>query len=200
MMDFRSLNRISGPAAEPLTVAEAKAHLRVDISDDDSYIAALITSAREYAESYLDRVLIASEMQMRLDGFPAEIELPRPPVIQSGTATAVAITYTLNDSQQTATLSAASYRVDRESTPAVVRPLYGGSWPSHLMDQNSVTVTWHAGYGATAASVPSVVKSALLMLIATWYERRLAADSVAATETPFGVKVLLDSVRWGAYR
>ena len=54
-MQYRSLTRQTPPAVEPVTVAEAKAHLRVDISDDDTYIGTLITAAREWCEEYLDR-------------------------------------------------------------------------------------------------------------------------------------------------
>jgi hypothetical protein len=39
----------------------------------------------------------------------------------------------------------------------------------------------------------------MLMLTGNWYDRRTAADSVAAVEVPFGVKALLDSVSWGSY-
>jgi hypothetical protein len=43
------------------------------------------------------------------------------------------------------------------------------------------------------------VKAAILMLVGQWYERRMAADSVSLSEMPFGVKALLDSVKWGSY-
>jgi uncharacterized phiE125 gp8 family phage protein len=137
---------------------------------------------------------------MKLDGFPGEIEMPRPPMASSSTCTAVTLTYTVSDVGGTTTLSAASYRIDRDSTPGALRPLYGGSWPSHLNDQNSISVSWWGGYGSDAASVPKAAKHAILMLVASWYERRLAADSTTAVEVPFGVKPLLDTVRWGSYR
>lgn len=199
MITFRSLKRIGGPAVEPVTLAEAKAQCRVDTSTDDSYLSALIVAAREYVEDYLDRTLVHTNWRMRLDGFPAEIELPRPPMASSGTSTAVTITYTIGDSGGTAVLSASEYRVDRDATPGVLRPLYGGSWPSHLFDQNSVTVEWSGGFGADGSSVPSAVRHAMLMILASWYERRQAVDSVAATEVPMGAKALLDSAKWGNY-
>ena len=197
---FRSLNRQTQPAVEPVSVSEAKQHLRVDTSDDDSYIAALITAARQWAEEYLDRTLVFTQWVMRLDTFPHEIELPRPPAATSGTATSMTVTYTLNDSQETTTLSASSYRVDRNSTPGVVRNLYGQSWPSHLVDQNSVSVTWWGGYGAAGSDVPAAIRHAILMHVAHLYERRLAADTMASNEVPFGVKALLDSQKWGQYK
>ena len=198
-MQYRSLTRTTAPAVEPVTLAEAKAHCRVDTSTDDAYLSSLITAAREWVEEYLDRALIHQRYVMRLDSFPYEIELPRPPMATSGTTTAVAVTYTLGD-DSTTTLSTASYRVDRQATPGVVRQLRSGTWPANLDDYNAVTVTWWAGYGASGSSVPVAIRHACLMLVGMWYERRLAADSMSAAEIPFGVKSLLDSQRWGSYR
>jgi uncharacterized phiE125 gp8 family phage protein len=198
-VQYRSLTRQTAPAVEPVTLTEAKAHLRVDTSDDDAYIGTLITAAREWCEQYLDRTLVNTQYVMRLDAFPHEIELPRPPMATSGTTTAVTLTYTLGD-DSTATLSATQYRVDRNSTPGVVRQLRAGSWPANLDDQNAVTVTWWAGYGASGTSVPAAIRHAVLMLVGQWYERRMAADSMGGNEIPFGVRSLLDSQRWGTYR
>jgi uncharacterized phiE125 gp8 family phage protein len=68
------------------------------------------------------------------------------------------------------------------------------------MDQNSVSVTWWAGYGADGSKVAPPVRSALLMLVAhLWRNREMTAES-ALSEVPMGTKALLDSVRWGSYR
>lgn len=42
---------------EPVTLEEAKAHLRVEFDDDDTYITALISAAREYVESFQNRYI-----------------------------------------------------------------------------------------------------------------------------------------------
>jgi uncharacterized phiE125 gp8 family phage protein len=172
----------------------------VDISDDDSYIQNLVSSAREWCEQYLDRTLINTQWTMRLDSFPYEIELPRPPIATSGTTTAVALTYTLGD-DSTATLSTTAYRVDRHSTPGVVRQLRAGTWPANLDDYNAVAVTWWAGYGASGTSVPAAIRHAILMLVGHWYESRSSVlTGSISKEIEFGVKSLLDSQRWGSYR
>jgi uncharacterized phiE125 gp8 family phage protein len=153
-MRYRSLTVETAPAVEPVTLAEAKQHLRVDIDDDDTYIEALIVAARQYAEEYLDRALISQQLAVRMDTFPYEFELPRPPMATSGTLTTTAVTYALDPGSAstavptTTTLSTSSYRVDRDDTPGRIRTVYNGTWPSHLSDPNSVTVTWWAGYGA----------------------------------------------------
>lgn len=192
MKRYRSLKRTVAPAVEPITLAEAKAHCRVDTSADDTLIQGYITTAREWVEDYIDRALVTQQLVMKLDAFPPEIELPRPPMIASGTATAVTITYVTGEAGGTATLSTSEYRVDRDSTPGVVRTLYGGSWPSALLDQNAVTVSWWAGYG-DAAAIPQRVKSAMLMCVHELYEKR--GDG----QMPDAAKRLLDTVSWGSY-
>ena len=91
-MTYRSLTRAAQPVVEPVTITEAKAHLRVDTADDDTYIGTLITAAREWCEQYLDRTLVNTQWAMRLERFPTDstypIELPRPPVVASGTDSA----------------------------------------------------------------------------------------------------------------
>jgi uncharacterized phiE125 gp8 family phage protein len=126
--------------------------------------------------------------------------LPRPPVATAGTHTAVTLTYESIDGT-TKTVPSNEYRVDRDSVPAVIRNVYNGTWPSDaLFDANAVTLTFWAGYGPDAANVPQVVKHAMLMLLAFWYERRQAVDSMSSSQSPYGVKALLDSAKWGSYR
>lgn len=198
-MRYRSLRKTAGPAVEPVSLSDAKQHLRVDSETDDDYILALITAAREWCEVYCDRTFIHTQYAMTLDTFPWEIELPRPPVATAAANTATTITYGL-EGGGTATLATTEYRVDRHAEPGVIRTIYAGTWPSHLLDRNSVTVTWWAGYGDSGQKVPKVVRSAILMLVGFWYERRLAADATNAIEVPFGVKAMLDSIKWGSYR
>ncbi len=202
-MQYRSLTRATAPAVEPVTLSEAKAHLRVDTATDDAYIGSLITAAREWCEQYLDRTLVHTQWVMRFDRFPPDgtmdIELPRPPMATAGTTTAVALTFTFENGT-TSTYSTTSYRVDRDGVPGTVKTLYGQTWPPHLQDDNAISVTWWAGYGASGTSVPAAIRHAMLMLVGIWYERRMAADSMSGNEIPFGVKSLLDSQKWGSYR
>ena len=196
-MQYRSLVRQTQPAVEPVTLAEAKAHLRVDTADDDAYITGLVRAAREWVEQYLDRTLVHTQWVMRFDKFPADstadIELPRPPVVASGTATAVTVAYTLEDGT-TATYGTASFRVDRASTPGAVKTNYAQTWPPHRQDDNAISVTWWAGYGPSGSEVPQGVKNAMLLYIHELYEKRGNA------EPPDAAKALLDAYKWGSYR
>jgi uncharacterized phiE125 gp8 family phage protein len=196
---YRSLKRAAQPVVEPVSLSDAKTHLRVDTESDDDQILALITAAREWCENYTQRTFVHTQWTMTFDTFPWEIELPRPPVAVASGNTATTITYAM-ETGGTATLATSEYRVDRTSEPGVIRTVYAGTWPSHLLDRNSISVTWWGGYGEDGTKVPKVVRAAILMLVAYWYERRLAADQVAATAVPFGVSSMLDSIKWGDYR
>ena len=203
-MQYRSLTRQTSPAVEPVTVAEAKAHLRVDVSDDDTYIGTLITAGREWCEQYLDRTLVHTQWVMRFDSFPPDgtqdIELPRPPMSMAGTTTAVSLTFT-SETGGTQAYSTNSFRVDRNATPGAVKTLYGQTWPPHLMDDNAVSVTWWAGYGSAGSSVPAAVRHAILMLVGHWYENRstVLVGSISK-QLEFAVESLLSSHRWGSYQ
>jgi uncharacterized phiE125 gp8 family phage protein len=203
-VQYRSLTRQTPPAVEPVTVAEAKAHLRVDVSDDDTYIGTLITAAREWCEQYLDRTLVHTQWVMRFDSFPPDgtqdIELPRPPMSMAGTTTAVILTFT-SETGGTQAYSTDSFRVDRNATPGAVKTLYGQTWPPHLMDDNAVSVTWWAGYGSAGSSVPAAVRHAILMLVGHWYENRstVLVGSISK-QLEFAVESLLSSHTWGSYR
>jgi uncharacterized phiE125 gp8 family phage protein len=196
---YRSLTRAAQPVVEPVSLADAKTHLRVDTESDDDHILALISAAREWCENYTQRTFIHTQWTMTFDTFPWEIELPRPPVAVASGNTATTITYAM-ETGGTATLATSQYRVDRTAEPGVIRTVYAGTWPSHLLDRNSISVTWWGGYGEDGGKVPKVVRSAILMLVAYWYERRLAADQIASNAVPFGVSSMLDSIKWGDYR
>jgi hypothetical protein len=211
----------------PVTLSEAKAHLRIDSDAEDDLISTLITAATRWTEDYCDRTWCYTQWKMSVDSFYGnvgspvqfglkadgnnidgrqtvvpnlDLELPRPPMAQSGTATAVTITYTPNAGASTATLDSTQYRVDRLSTPGICRPLYGQTWPSHLLDFNSTTVTYWAGYSADGTAVPNAVKVAIKMIVAhLWKHREMTAEQ-AVTEVP-GVKMLLDAAGfWGSYK
>lgn len=168
-----SLVQTVAPTVEPITLDEAKLHLRVDDPSEDALIESLITAAREQAEEFTRRQLCTATWRMKLDWFPcdpnefgrSEIVLPKPP-LQSVTS----ITYVDADGA-TQTLSSSLYTVDTSSEPARLVPAYGEVWPTPRSQADSVTVTFVAGYGA-ASAVPASVKAAMKLLIGHLYENR----------------------------
>jgi len=162
------LEIVTPPAAEPLTIAEAKAHLRVDTDAEDPYLDALIRAARASIEHETRRALITQTLRLHLDRFPCErtIWVPRPP-LQSVSS----ITYT-DTAGATQTLDAGSYHAGTASSPGRIRLAEAASWPSEAACRpGAVRVEFIAGYGA-AAAVPEGLKHALRFLLAHWYAQR----------------------------
>ena len=197
---YRSLVRHTAPAVEPVSLSEAKAQCRVDISDDDAYLTALITCAREYLEEMLDISMISQTWEARYDVFPLwEIILPRPPMA-AGTVTVIYRDEAGND--QTITSAANAFQVDRNITPPRIYPLYEQVWPAVRGDENSVTVRWIAGYGAAGSNVPAILRQAMLLLIAHWYEMRqpVFAGYSQVLPVPHTFETLMAASGWGGYR
>ena len=175
----------TAPASEPISVDEAKAHLRVTFTDDDSYIASLVTAARIACEQSTQRAFITQTWEKFIDAFPADgIDLPYPPTLSLTSIKYIDINGTLQ------TLSGASYKLDVVSTPGWVVPAYGYTWPTAREEINAVTLEYITGYGS-AASVPQPIKQAMHLLVGQWYENREAASEKSQSELPFGVCMLL---------
>ncbi len=161
------LLQLLAPAAEPVTLAEAKLQCRVDGADEDALLNSLIATARLQAEHRTGRALITQKWRLTLDRFPFDsLELPLAPA-----ASVEAVTY-LDENGTRQTLAAASYRlITDELVPRLV-PSYGEAWPSCRVTPGSVQVDFTAGYGAAGANVPSTVRQWMLLAISTWYAQR----------------------------
>jgi uncharacterized phiE125 gp8 family phage protein len=204
---YRSLTvaTASGTGDRPVSVADAKEHLRiVDFTDDDAYIGGLVDAATTWCEDYCDRTFADKQYTVAFDDFPSlRIELPRPPVRLNATAASATVTISYVDSAGTTqTLTWAQsgtqhFRLDRDHVPALVYPLYLEDWPNVRLDDKAVQITYLAGYGG-AASVPKPAVHAIKMLVGHWYANREAIGSVGQN-VPLGVHALLEPLKWKQY-
>lgn len=180
------------PAVEPITAAEAKLHLRVDVSDDDALIGALITAVREHAETITQRALAQATYCLYLDEFPAAIEVPRPPL---GGITHIKY---VDPSGTLTTLASTEYTVSAADEPALIVPAYGKTWPTTQSHVDVVQVTFTAGY--TAELLPDAARAYMLAAIGTLYANRESAAQ--ADRVPKNIEFLdrlLDGLRvWSA--
>ena len=197
---YRSLKRLVEPVIEPVTIAEAKQHLRIDadFTEDDLYIQSLITASRYYVENHADRTLLRTQLQMKLDYFPMwDIPLPRPAVMSDP----VVVQYTPSDvAGQYQLVPFTNFRTDRDATPACIRPQWNGTWPSSRGAENDVVITWWAGYGTTGADVPVPARHAMLLILSHWFRTREAVSEVRFAPVPMSAETLLGTVNWGQYR
>ena len=176
------LQLLTPPAAEPVSLAEAKLHLRVDFADDDALITSLISAARQAAETLTGRQLVTARWKLVLDSFPGPclmgvpagsmfslpghaILLPKCPV-----QSVFAIEY-LDMAGASQTMPPAEYTVDTACEPARVTPVFGRIWPISLPQIGAVEVTYDAGYGP-AASVSEGLKSWIKLRVGSLYAHR----------------------------
>lgn len=177
----------SGPAVEPVTIAEAKAFLRLDTADDDALVAAAIVAARQACESFTGRALITQSWQLYLDHWPErDITLPHPP-LQSVTSIK-----TFDADGVGATLDPATYWVDASALPGRVRRCSDAVWPSPGRDVAGIEITFVAGYGDSWNEVPQSLRQGILMTIANFYEYR---DALHPVSLPAPIAAL-----WQPYR
>jgi uncharacterized phiE125 gp8 family phage protein len=161
---------ITAPATEPLTLAEAKLHLRVDATDEDTMITSLISVARHECENRTGRALITQTWEVTLDCFEDSMELPHPPL-----QTVSSVKY-LDEDEVEQTLGTTVYRVDGYAEPARVTRTYGETWPDVALDYpNAVRIRYVAGYGDDATDVPPPLKQWMLLHIGHWYANREAS-------------------------
>lgn len=185
-MNYRSFKVTSEPSVEPITTAEAKTHLRIDSSDEDTLIGNYVTAARKLLEKLTRRSFITQTITMKLDSFSGgEILLPRSPA-QSVTS----IQYVDTDGA-TQTWSSGLYSVDTNSHPARVTPIYDEDFPDTQAVSNAVTVTFVAGFGDATTDIPEDIRLLIRLLVGHWFENREATTITQLHQLPLGLQMLV---------
>jgi uncharacterized phiE125 gp8 family phage protein len=210
-----ALKLVTAPANNPLTLDQAKAHLRVDFTDDDLLIAALVDAAVQYCDGpkgFLGRALARQTWDLYLDEFPcrfgsafhrrgnhcygAHIDIPLPPLIN------VVGVYYLDGAGNEIEIDAGAYTVDAVSEPGRVVPV-NFSWPTAAHVPNAVRIRFTAGYVTSdsppADNVPKPIVAAMLMYIGDLYANRetmLTGQRAAAVTLPWASEQLLRPYRF----
>ena len=178
---------VTPPTEEPVSLLEAKLHLRVDFDEDDMLIASLITAARQAAETLTGRQLTTARWKQVLDCFPGPslmgvpagqtFTLPGHAILlaKAPVQSVVSINY-LDMASVNQTMPALTYTVDTACEPARITPVFGQIWPICLPQIGAVSVTFDAGYG-TASQVPEGIKSWIKLRLGSLYAHR---EEVAA--------------------
>ena len=178
---------VTPPAAEPVSLADAKAHLRAEHAAEDELIGTLITTARRHAEAKTGLAFITQKWLHYRDGWPAESALPLPlaPLIS---IEEVAV-FGADDIK--AVLDPAHYCVDAASRPPRIVMRDARVWPAPGRIANGISVSATFGFGPGQDDVPEQLRQAVLLLVAHWYDHRGNANpppvplTVAALLAPF---------------
>lgn len=188
-----ALRLVTAPTERPVSLVEARAHLRVDHTDEDDLIAGLLDAAIAHLEGVdgvLGRALCTATYELVLDAFPYEdaLRIPLPP-LQS-----VASVRYYNAAGALTTLASATYLVDTVNQPGWVVLVDGASWPDTQPGANAVIIRFDAGHGA-AAAVPAPIKAAIKLIVGHLYRNREATTVEALAATPLAVDALIAPYR-----
>ncbi|MCK9542479.1 MAG: head-tail connector protein [Novosphingobium sp.] len=161
----------TAPANDPVTLAEVKAHIRVDHDAEDTAIADMILAATQRLDGrdgLLGCCLITQSWTLTLNTFRTEIAIPLPPCQSID-----ALTYVDPDGV-TQTLDAGAYQAFGlgSADGAKVRPAFGTSWPAIRSQPEAVAITFTAGFGDDPGDVPEPIRTAIKMRVGHLYEHR----------------------------
>jgi len=180
------LSLVTPPAETPVSLNEAKAHLRVEHTDEDALINGLIAAATaeiDGRDGYLRRALVTQTWDYWLPRFPLarRILIPMPPLRD-----VVSIKY-LDGNNLEQTFAAENYEVVGNDEQGYVALNIASSWPLTYDREKAVTIRFEAGYGE-AKDVPVNVRQGILLRVADLYMNR--GDESASPELNTAVKRL----------
>jgi len=181
----------TAPTAEPVTLLEAKFHLRLATVEaqadqyiqEDDLLNSLIQTATILAQNFTRRALMTQTWDGYLQSFPETIRLPFPP--------AQAVTSIL--------VEGVSFTDFQVTTEGILSPADGYSWPSlsSAPGPDPIVITWDAGYGSAAADVPVPIRQAMLLIIGHLYANREATvPGISMQVLPWGSELLMNPYRW----
>ena len=218
---------VTPPSVEPVSLAEAKVHLRADLPSDDLLIANLITAARMQAENICRRAFVTQQYGVYLDSFPlysfSGVVNGFVPVDQSPSAWMPTRNYLVrfrggridlpfpalvsvesviyfDTNGVLQTLPTDQYIVDNITEPGCVTPAPNTYWPVTQNRVNAVKISYTSGYGA-AANVPAGVKAWILLRVGAMYENReeVAVGSRLVVADLTFVNGMLDAYKIASY-
>lgn len=197
------IERTIEPAVEPVTLSEAKAHLRLDGAAEDAFVAALIVATRDACEAFLDRVLVEQTWKLTLNSWPRVSQGPWWDGVRQGAIAdvvgiarhidlpkgliAVTKVETFDKADVGAIFDPVNYFVSSGKHGRLVLKS-GASWPTAAREADGVEITFTAGFGPAPSDVPQSIRTGLLLLIADLYENR--GDDPADRARASGVTAL----------
>jgi hypothetical protein len=220
------LSVLTPPDEEPITLARAKLHLRIDQDVEDDILAGWIGAARTFTELHANRRWVSQQLRMTMADWPdggggswvqnyiarttgltaagisGAVPLPVEPVVSVD-----AVRYHALNGTLTALVEDVNYQTWLDHSPPLVAPAPLRSWPVVQVGKlQAVKIDFTAGYGG-AAAVPEQAKAAMQLCLSYWYENRGDGTDPTAMSglpqtlgMPPGAKRLLDLMETHGYR
>ena len=150
-----SLTLLTPPAEEPLTLADAKAFAKIETSDDDTLVQALIVAARLHVEAATRRLLVTQSWRLALSAISTDgvVVIPVAPV------QAVVAMRLRDKAGGTLLVDPAAYSGDLAAAPAAL------TVKASIPAGGRLEIDLALGYGA-AGAVPEPLRLALRLRVA----------------------------------
>lgn len=173
-MEYQALQIVRAPYVLPITLAEAKLHLRVDNTEEDSLVSALIEAATNFCENWTGRKFISQQLDVYFSSFSKKLEIPFPPCIS------IDGVFYINQDGSEIELDESAYSARIMSQPAAIFSAPNTCWPETISNWNAVRVRFTAGYPSAdqnspadmASGVPAALKAAIKLVIGDLYQNR----------------------------
>lgn len=209
---MRTVRIVTEPSVEPVTADEALASSGAeDTTTNRALLEALIAASRQAVEAYLGRALITQQRELVLDRLPgngwlgleALSRTPAPPgswvELPGGALQAVDSVKLYDDTDAATVVDNAVYHVDTAHEPGRLQLRSGQTWPTlaNPAPTGAARVTYTCGYGDAAASVPRLIRQAILAEVASRYNH---PDPSVQSETVGNASVVYAQASAGAVR
>ena len=162
-----SLVLTAAAAVEPVTLAEAKAHCRIDGTAEDAFVSSLITTSRLQIEQALGLALITQSWIWTFDAWPS----PGPVILPMSPVQAIDSVKIFAADGSPEVIESGRYVLDGNAMPARLLPT-STNLPDPGAKALGIEIAFSAGFGTTPSLVPQPIRHALLLLVAHWYENR----------------------------
>lgn len=182
-----NLTLLSGPVAEPVSLEETKAWLRLDSSEEDQLLSALIVSARLTLEAFTRRFFVTQCWRMSLDAWPPATLRGKCIVLPLAPMRSIAAIRIYDASDVAETLAVGAYRAPAASERGRIVFRDPPEQPGRVAGGVEIDVL--VGYGDAPSDTPEPLRRAILALVAHWHENR-GDETEAAARLPALVAAL----------
>jgi uncharacterized phiE125 gp8 family phage protein len=179
---------LTPPAAEPLSLAETKAFLRIETAEDDPLIAAFISAARLHVEAQTGLALVTQSWRMVLDYWPASGRIAvRPAPLQ-----ALAAARAFDFDGEVRAIDIQAFVADASTSTLCFKP---GAVPLPTRIAAGIELDFSAGFGDAANDVPEPLRQAIRLLVAHWHENRAVVAGAELAPVPPNAAALVAPYR-----
>lgn len=210
-IEHKTVDRlVTGPAVEPVSVAEVKLHARVVDTDQDAYIEDAIVAAREEIETMTGLAFITQTWTLTMDNWPKHSN-PWWDGPRYGAMTDIfgadhlslftpgrfplqsvdSLIVRSYDGLETTLVPSDYFNIDLKSWPGRLGLKHGAVWPIAYQSINAIEFTYKAGFGSVATAVPEWAKRAIRTMAAYLYDNRSTGCSVGDAYSDSGAKKIV---------